>query len=303
MRTLKQIAPLLFLLVGVSLISYGAWLTYVKSKDNQVSAGDSEAQSPLVKTIMYTVEIVNPGNDVIKNESVSISLPVESSLQKIISNKVTASHEIVTDVSGNQVAKVTLPLIAPYETKIVDVVTRIELSGSKEMRGEALMSYTKPEKFVESTAPDIINIANKLKGGKDADTARNTLNWISSHLRYGGYVKEDRGALYALSAREADCTEYMYLYAALTRANQIPTRLIGGFVVESNKKIKASEYHNWVEVYLDGKWRIVDPQNGKFLENEKNYIAMRYLGETEKTGFNHSQQMIHGSARAKISMM
>ena len=37
---------------------------------------------------------------------------------------------------------------------------------------------------------------------------RSQLFWVSPSLQYAGYVKGDRGALYALNQRSGDCTEF-----------------------------------------------------------------------------------------------
>ncbi len=80
--------------------------------------------------------------------------------------------------------------------------------------------------------------------------------------------------------RQGDCTEFMYLFAALCRAREIPARTIGGFVCTGNAVIKPGDYHNWVE-FFDGRfWRLADPQRKRWLKHGSHYIAMRVIAET-----------------------
>ena len=101
-------------------------------------------------------------------------------------------------------------------------------------------------------------------------------------MQYTGYSPKDRGALYALKKRKGDCTEFMHLFAAISRASGIPARGIGGYVCNTNMILRPSDYHNWVEFYEDGAWRIADPQKRVFMENQSHYIAMNLIGESTK---------------------
>jgi len=48
------------------------------------------------------------------------------------------------------------------------------------------------------------------------------------------------------------CYDYAALFAAMLRSEGIPTKLVMG------KTVNVKEYHAWNEVYLNGKWLIVD---------------------------------------------
>ena len=139
--------------------------------------------------------------------------------------------------------------------------------------------YLHAEKYVEVENPQIKTIAKQFTTTDKLQTAKNTMNWVHQNIKYAGYIEDDRGALYALKARKGDCTEFMYLYTALMRNQGIPTRNIGGYVYSENKVLKAEDFHNWSEIYVNGKWQVVDPQNGKFLENQHNYIAFRVISD------------------------
>jgi transglutaminase-like putative cysteine protease len=126
----------------------------------------------------------------------------------------------------------------------------------------------------------LTRVAAGLRSKRLIESAEKTFQWVISNVKYSGYTRNDRGALYALRKKEADCTEYMYLFAALCRANQIPARGIGGYVCTQNAVLRANEFHNWVEFY-DGKvWRTADPQRKVFMKDESHYLAMTIIGES-----------------------
>jgi transglutaminase-like putative cysteine protease len=102
---------------------------------------------------------------------------------------------------------------------------------------------------------------------------------VADNLRYAGYVKNARGARYALAHQKGDCTEFMALFVALCRADRIPARGIGGYVLKNSSIVKPAGYHNWAEFYHDGVWHAVDPQNNVFMPSLTEYIAMRIIGD------------------------
>lgn len=166
----------------------------------------------------------------------------------------------------------------PYGTRIVNVTAQVELAA--EPKTESLRSraeYLTSERFVESEAPEIVKLARELKRADDAQTGRAIYDWLTSNVAYAGFIAADRGALHGLRERKGDCTEYAYLAAALARANGIPARVVGGYVLDRDSVVHANAYHNWAELYLDGAWRIVDAQKTKWLEDADQYVAFRIL--------------------------
>ena len=80
-------------------------------------------------------------------------------------------------------------------------------------------------------------------------------------------------ALTTLKSRIGDCNEHASLYAALSRAAGIPTKIVAGVVFHKD----AFYYHAWNEVCLSGQWISLDTTTGqlpadlshiKFVEGE-----------------------------------
>jgi transglutaminase-like putative cysteine protease len=262
------------------------------------------AEYPLNKVIQYSFNIQNTGSSVLKDVDFSVYAPVElTSVQKVALLNASHSYELRQDEWKNQIMHFVFEEFAPYETKLVRIRAELSLSDVPNVMGHADTGrFLAPEKYVESDDPVIQKQAALLKGDNAAETAKKTFDWVSQAINYQGYIEEDRGALYAIKNRLGDCTEYMYLLNALLRANNIPARSIGGYVSPQDATLSARDYHNWSEVYLDKRWRIIDPQNKKYLEDQSSYIAMRVIADSSVQLLNNSHRFAYTNSGIKVTM-
>src|SRR5690606_29572450 len=67
-------------------------------------------------------------------------------------------------------------------------------------------------------------------------------------------------AVDVLSSKKGDCNEHTVLFAALARAERIPTRIALGLVWSDD--LRGFYYHAWPEVYA-GAWIPMDPTLGQ----------------------------------------
>ncbi|NVM22768.1 MAG: transglutaminase domain-containing protein [Desulfobacterales bacterium] len=68
-------------------------------------------------------------------------------------------------------------------------------------------------------------------------------------------------ALDVLARGKAECQGHTFLYAALARALDIPTRVVNGIVYSS--RYQGFVYHTWAESLVNGGWFSVDPTLGQ----------------------------------------
>jgi len=114
----------------------------------------------------------------------------------------------------------TFDAFPPYAAKIVTVKADLLLSsGVNTLTVPDMQFFLKPEKYIESDNPALYRKAQRLKGATPLKTAENIFHWVADNIDYAGYLKNNRGALYALTHREGDCSEFMYLFAALCRSD------------------------------------------------------------------------------------
>lgn len=82
-------------------------------------------------------------------------------------------------------------------------------------------------------------------------------------------------ALTTLEQYEASCNGKSRLLTALCRNQRIPTRLVGGLILDEGRK-KTS--HLWAEVYVEGVWIPMDALNGHFASLPAHYLEL-YRGD------------------------
>ena len=220
---------------------------------------------------------------------------------------ITASHEyqISEDELGNQVLHFKFSNFAPFASKIIKLETKLLLSSLPIIQKiENKSIFLHAEKYVEVDNQEIKTLSKQFQKSDALSNARNTMNWVHQNIKYAGYIEDDRGALYALKSKKGDCTEYMYLFAALMRNQGIPVRNMGGYIYSENKVLKAEDFHNWSEIYLNGKWQIVDSQNGKFLEKQSDYIAFRVISSNinKKISPTNTQRFAISNINISVNM-
>ncbi|OQY55216.1 MAG: hypothetical protein DRR08_11500 [Candidatus Parabeggiatoa sp. nov. 2] len=242
------------------------------------------------RTVRYRFTLKNTSNRLLDKADFWTYAPVkQTATQQVMRIDASHAHEILTDRLGNQVLHFVLTNIPPYASKLVSVTA--ELMLAKEVINLIPKNHQQwflaEEPFVEISHPEIQRIAKRLKTTDDLRTSRKIFNWVARHIQYAGYIRDNRGALYALQQQRGDCTEYMYLFIALARVNGIAARGLGGYVYADDAILKADDYHNWAEFYWADKWQLADPQNKVFMEKQSNYIAMRIISEHSEIVRSH----------------
>ena len=200
-------------------------------------------------------------------------------------------HKIEIDSLGNQKLIFTLGKLPPFGTKIVTIKVVLDLTDiPNKIDEDSLIPYLTPELNIESDSSEILSIAARLKGDNIHDTLLNSYRWVRKTVKDVGFVKKDHGALHTLKSQKGDCTEFMYLFMAVARANGIPTRGMAGYVNSESVILKPMDYHNWAEVYVDGRWWVVDALKGVFMENTSHYVATRVISHVGSTQKESTQQ-------------
>jgi len=239
-----------------------------------VAIGAAMTLHAAIRFIHYSFTITNTGNTVAKEVQFWTYAPIgQSSLQASV------PYQLITDDLGNQILHFTFNNIPPYAAEIITIEAGIE---SNAQTNQDTRPFLQAEPFCEADDPAIRALAKELQGPTARQTIENIYRWVSTNVRYSGYLKNPRGALYALQHKKGDCTEYMYLFVALCRANKIPARGIGGYLASSSPVLKPDAYHNWAESYIDGAWRIIDPQRKVFIGNQALYLPLHVIGDAPK---------------------
>lgn len=248
------------------------------------SDNDSLADGPR-KTVGYRYTVVNTTGLPLKNVEFTSDAPVRRNSGQVCCERFSASEgwQLEQDRAGNQRLRLRIASIPPYGRREVRIQAMLRSSDGANTGGIPDHDYLARERFVEVDHPKIQALAKTLRAHNPMVTARRTFRWVADHVQDTGYVREDRGALYALQHGKGDCTEHMYLFIALARANGIPVRAMAGYVVKGNGVLRARDYHNWAEFYADGEWRIADPHRKVFDDGYSDYVATRIIGDRKRT--------------------
>lgn len=239
---------------------------------------DEQVEQAVQRVIQYGFEVRNSSNTLAKDVDFWTYAPVKrTSSQKLERLTVSYPHELIEDKLGNQIVHIHFDFIPPFSSKIVNV--QAELMMSDELYGVDLKDqslYLGAEKFIEVNHPDIQKAAKAFSGHHLSDV-KSIYQWVANHVQGVAYVREDRGALYALNHKSGDCTEYAYLFTAMCRAKGVPSRVLGGYVMAENGKLSAESYHNWSEFYYDGVWNVSDPQMKVFMQQPSRFVTMNII--------------------------
>lgn len=280
-------------------------LLFFISKNTLIKHTDTnQSDYSLKKQIHYSFTLQNKSNRVIEKAEFWTYGPVKQTSTQYC-NHITASHpyELIEDKWGNQILYFTFENLPPYASKVITITA--EIMHSQEPHSMELPRthpFLESEKYIESDNIKLASFAQTLKETKPLKTAENIFQWVAKNLKYTGYISDDRGALYAFTNKKGDCTESMYLFAALCRANKIPARGIGGYVYSKNAILRPDDYHNWAEFYIDHTWNIADPQKRVFMKNQSHYIAMRIIADSPENPLEDFHRFRYKGEGLKVSM-
>ena len=118
-------------------------------------------------------------------------------------------------------------------------------------------SYLQPAKYIESDADEIIRLARHIERSYADPEARLRAAFLTPQQIIHYRRQSTRGALYAVSARQGDCTEYSALFVAIARAMGYPARMTSEFLFTEHREFSQPNHHA-AEVYLNDRWIPVD---------------------------------------------
>jgi len=123
---------------------------------------------------------------------------------------------------------------------------------------EALERFLQPDRFVQSTDPALVAVADSIRTATGADgwkLARSIAAWVNAHINRKGMEHGYASALEVYRTQAGDCTEHSLLTVALLRASGIPARPVVGLAYSEGDR--AFVGHMWTEAYV-GEWRTLD---------------------------------------------
>lgn len=244
----------------------------------------SQPSTPLAaveRRLRMRVFFHNPSPKVLTQQRFWCHLPMLSEGQTLSSLAVSRPHRVSTDTLGHQVLAIAFDRVAAFASLPLEIsmTVRLDRLACVPLLADS-PSWLDTETHIELQAPEIQALAQQLRRPSKLETAQAIYEWVKDELTYEGYVAQGKGALSALKTRTGDCTEYAALVVALARANAIPSRMVGGYVVDKDLVLRVDEYHDWAQLRLNGCWQTVDAQKGSWLPSDQQYIPFQIYGDT-----------------------
>lgn len=241
-----------------------------------VSAGDTAPDAH----IRYSFTVRNTTGGLVERAALWTYAPV-TNMPSQACRRLDASHPFatLTDKHGNTLLRFAFTNMAPYASIIVRIEAELEMDAEPAESAVATGAFLGAERLIEIDRQDVRAAAPTFEGIAESDRPKAIFDWVVANVKDSGYARRDRGAWHALSEKSGDCTEFAALFVALCRMQGIPSRLIGGYVVERSQVLKPGAYHNWAEFHDGRAWRIADPHRKRFGEGARGYVAMQILGD------------------------
>ena len=118
-----------------------------------------------------------------------------------------------------------------------------------------VLPFLRASRYIESDLFEQIAACDfgPLQGG---DKVVAILDWLRGALTYRwGTSTSTTTAMNAYMNRQGVCRDYAHIAAALCRASDIPARMVSAYAVG----LEPQDFHAVIEVYVGGRWRLVDP--------------------------------------------
>jgi hypothetical protein len=255
------------------------------------------------KLVRYTITVRNAGANAIVKPDIWVAAPVAvTGTQKVTELSASMPYQLKTDALGNQTMHFDMAQLPPYSSKIISIKVALLMAKAPVKRPLATDKsvYVEAAPYIESANEKIVRLSTSLKGSDQYSTAQNLYRWVSANLKHRTYLPQMQGALYALDTRQGDCTEFASLLTAMSRASALPARLMAGYVYDENAVLRAVDYHNWTEIYIDGAWTVADAHQKVFNSRYASYIALRIIEPVGNAA--NVEDGIFGSGASGIEM-
>jgi transglutaminase-like putative cysteine protease len=236
--------------------------------------GPAGAQDAGVKTATFNAKqefkVVIP--DGAKKVRCWFTMPQADPVQAVTEFKVECPfpHKQVQDSAGNASLYVEIvnPTVKDFTLVETFTITRREVRNRLDPARSGPVSDADRNQFKDDLAPnahivindDIRKLAAEITGGEKnvVVAARKIYDWVLNNIEYWVKYPEKLKASpvgssdYCLANKTGNCTDFHSLWAALARAEGIPTRIVYGafFKAELDGKDKDQSYHCWPEFYV-----------------------------------------------------
>ncbi|WP_338847491.1 transglutaminase-like domain-containing protein [Massilia sp. W12] len=221
--------------------------------------------------------LVNPLPHPLQQQRLWLYVPAEWPGQAEMRWQASHPAHLARDAWGHRYLRFDFAMLKPMARQVLQLDFELTLDARIARLDDLSQpaDWLQAEPFIESDHSELQARAATLRRSSVAETLQADFAWVAQHIQPGPYQARDLGALYALRHGQGDCTEYADLLVALARAQGIPARMVGGWVVRHDAVLQAVDYHNWAECWHAGRWQVLDAQRGILHADPLQYLAWR----------------------------
>jgi transglutaminase-like putative cysteine protease len=139
-------------------------------------------------------------------------------------------------------------------TGVADNLQGLEAHAVRDLPPEAIV-YLLPSRYCQSDSLEgfVEKTFGAVQGG---DKVQAMLAWIAEHLEYRAGSSNGRStAIDTFTRRAGVCRDFAHLMVSFCRAANIPARVVSAYAW----RLTPPDMHAVAEVYVGGRWRLVDP--------------------------------------------
>ena len=276
----KTLLIVVFILLSITMLLVADSLSEYK-KITAVNVHSNSNNLLLIeKKYLLRIELFNQTDEAIPKPTSEMLLPLVATSNNQNTQVLVHGQPVFSNKS--RYTLLSFPDVAPFGYSSLDVHLKVTSSTVPLEEKINRDDYLLAAPGLNIHAPEITNKSAELVRNRksNAGKIKAIFDWVTREIKYTGYQPQNLGALHTLKTRKGDCTEFSYLTVALLRTAGIPARIAVGFVATDTNHLKAKDLHNWVEVYQDNRWQILDPQNNNYLPDYSDYIQLGLVNES-----------------------
>lgn len=246
-------------------------------------------------TIDFAHEMRNTSSETLRDVDAYVAVPASDAQQSVDGLRwqaglAAAAPAFVTDQYGQMLARFTIAVLLPGERACVGFRCEVSLRDPGEpidgrrvgaladVPAEVRRRFTVDAPAIyDLRAPGVATQARRLIAGCEGlfDRVLSLHDFVAGSVTYerdGGWDP----ASTVLQRRSGSCSEFSYLFAALCRAVDIPTRFVGASENTTGGECVDRVWHRWVQVYLPPYgWVDVDVTRDRGVPPKREWLARR----------------------------
>ena len=131
----------------------------------------------------------------------------------------------------------------------------------------AYIQYLMPSRYCPSDKHEHF-VTTRFDGATKGDQVLQMASWIHEFIEYApGFSPIGSTATDTFIARRGVCRDFAHLLIAFARAADVPARMVSAYALG----IDPPDFHAVVEVYLEGRWHLIDATK---LAREENLVRI-----------------------------